>query len=55
MEGFINGILSETSHTDTPIVVEDNNETTVVRKLGKAKSVVVHETTMVLQISPTLD
>ena len=40
---FINNMVSETSHTDAPNVVEDNNESTAVSKLGKAKPVVVHE------------
>ena len=43
VEGFINDVVSETSHMDAPIVVEDNNETTTVSKLGKTKPVVVHE------------
>ena len=43
VEGFINDMVSETSHMDAPTVVEDNNETTTVSKLGKAKPVVVHE------------
>ena len=48
VERFINDIVSETGHKDAPTVVENNNETTVVSKLGKAKPVVVHEKTMVL-------
>ena len=43
VEGFINDVVSETSHMDAPTVVKDNDGKTVVNKLGKAKSVVVHE------------
>ena len=43
VEGFINDTVSEKNNTDTPTVVEDNNETTTVSKLGKTKTVVVHE------------
>ena len=43
VEGFINDMISETSHTDAPTVVEGNNETTSGSKLGKAKPVIVHE------------
>ena len=43
VKGFINDMVSETSDTDTPTVVKDNNEMTVASKLGKAKPVVVHE------------
>ena len=43
VEGFINDMVSETSHMDASIVVKDNNETTTVSKLGKAKPIVVHE------------
>ena len=42
-EGFINDMVSETSHMDDPTVVKDNNKTTTVSKLGKVKPVVVHE------------
>ena len=48
MEGFINDMVSETNHMDASTVIEDNYKTTTVSKLGKAKPVVVHETTMVL-------
>ena len=43
MERFINDMILETSHIDAPTVVKDNNETTAMSKLGKAKPVVVHE------------
>ena len=43
VEGFINDMVSETSHMDTPAVVKGNNETTTVNKLGKVKPVVIHE------------
>ena len=43
VKGFINDMVSETSHTDAPTVVKDNNEMTAGSKLGKAKTVVVHE------------
>ena len=43
MEAFINDMVSETSHMDASTVVEDNNKTTVVSKLEKAKPIVVHE------------
>ena len=43
VEGFINDIVSETNHMDDPTVVKDNNETTTVSKLGKAKPVVGYE------------
>ena len=43
VEEFINDMVSETSHMDAPIVVEDNNKITAVSKLGKANPVGVHE------------
>ena len=43
VEGFLNDMVSETSHMDATIVVEYNNETTMVSKLRKAKPVVVPE------------
>ena len=43
VKGFINDMVSETSHMDAPTMVEDDNETTTVSKLGKAKPVIVHE------------
>ena len=43
MKGFINDMVSKTSHTDAPTVVKDNNKTTTASKLKKAKPVVVHE------------
>ena len=36
VEGFIDDMVLETSHTDAATVVEDNNETTTVSKSGKA-------------------
>ena len=42
VEGFFDDMVSETSHTDAATVVENNNETTTLSKLGKAKPVVVH-------------
>ena len=43
VETFIYNMISETSHTDAPTVVKDNNKTTVASKLEKVKPVVVHE------------
>ena len=43
VEWFINDMVLETSHMDAPTMVKDNNKTTTVNKLGKAKPVVVHE------------
>ena len=43
VEGFINDMVLETSHMDAPTVIEDNNKTTTVNKLGKAKPVSIHE------------
>ena len=43
VEEFINDMVSETNHIDTPTVVKDNNETTKASKLRKAKPVVVHK------------
>ena len=43
LQRFINDMVLETSNTDTPTMVEDNNETIAASKLGKAKPVVVHE------------
>ena len=43
VERLLNDMVSETSHMDAPTVVEDNNKTTTVSKLGKAKPAVVHE------------
>ena len=43
VEELMNDMVSETDHTDPPTVVEDNNEVTAASKLGKTKSVVVHE------------
>ena len=40
MQGFINDMVG---NTYAPTVVEGSNEATVASKLGKAKSVVVHE------------
>ena len=40
--GFINDMVSETSHINASTVVKDNNRTTAVTKLGKAKPVIVH-------------
>ena len=48
VKGFINDIVSITSHTDASTVVKHNNKTTAASKLGKAKPVVVHKRTMVL-------
>ena len=42
VQGFINDMVSETSNTDTPTVVKDNNKKTAANKLGKAKPVIVH-------------
>ena len=43
VEGFINDMVSETSHMDAPTVVEDNDKKTTVSKLRKSKPVFVHE------------
>ena len=43
LEGFINDMISETSHTNAPTMVKDNNKTTAASKLGKVNPVVVHE------------
>ena len=43
VEKFINDMVLETSHTDAPTVVKDNNKATAASKLGKAKPVVVHK------------
>ena len=43
VEGFINDMALKASHTDGPIVVENNNQTTGMSKFGKAKPVLVHE------------
>ena len=43
VEGFINDMVSETSHTDAPTVVKDNNEMIAVSKLEKGKPVIVYE------------
>ena len=43
VQGSINNTVSETSNTDAPTVVEDNDKTTAANKLGKSKPVVVHE------------
>ena len=43
VEGFINDLVLKTSHTDAPTIVEDNNKTTAVSKLGKVKPVIVNE------------
>ena len=42
VEGFLDDMVSETSHMDDATVVENNNETAMVSKSGKAKPVVVH-------------
>ena len=42
VQGFVNDMVSETSNTDIPTVVKDNNKKTVANKLGKAKPVVIH-------------
>ena len=42
VEGFINDMVSETSHMNAPTVVKDNNETTTVSILGKTKPIVVY-------------
>ena len=39
VEGFINDMVLETSHMNAPTVVEDNNETTTMSKLGKVKPI----------------
>ena len=43
VEGFINDMVSETSHTDAPTVIKDNNKATTASKQGKATTIVVHE------------
>ena len=43
VEGFINDMVSETSHMDAPTMIKDNNKTTTTSKLEKAKPVVVYE------------
>ena len=40
MQGFINNMFG---NTNTATVVENNNKTTTISKLGKVKPVVVHE------------
>ena len=42
VQGFINDMVSERSHMNAPTVVEDNNKTITVSKLGEAKPVIVH-------------
>ena len=43
VEGFINDLVSETSHMDNLTVVKDNNKTTAVSKLEKWKPIVAYE------------
>ena len=40
VQEFINDMVFETSKTDALSVIENNNETTTVSRLGKAKPVV---------------
>ena len=44
VEGSLDDMISEKSHTDAATVVNNNNKTTTVSKSGKAKLVILHET-----------